>query len=119
VRLGIEVADEKKAQDVAVLDVRKAIGIADYFVIVSGENRRQIQAIAEEIQARYKRDAGYTPTAEGLETGRWVLVDLDTVVVHVFDRPTRELYALEHLWADVPRVPASALAAHLHAGQGS
>lgn len=117
-RLCVEVAEDKKGQGVEVLDVRKTLGIADYFLIVSGDNRRQIQAIAEEIQVRFKRDAGFTPTAEGLDTGRWVLVDLDTVVVHVFDRPTRELYGLEHLWADAPRVDRSKLGLALQAGQG-
>ena len=117
-RLCVEVAEDKKGQAVEVLDVSKTLGIADYFVIVSGENRRQIQAIAEDIQVRFKRDAGYTLMAEGHETGRWVLVDLDTVVVHVFDRPTRELYGLEHLWADAPRVDRKALGLQLQAGPG-
>ena len=97
---------EKKAHDLAILDMRGLIDYADVFVICSATNRRQVKAIAEEVRRAGKRDHGLTCTAvEGLEAARWVLVDFSDVVVHVFDDPMRGFYDLDGLWADAPRLP--------------
>ena len=98
-------AFEKKAFDVVILDMRKLIDYTDIFVVCSARNRRQVQAIAEEVR-RVGKSLGLTSRGtEGLEAARWVLVDLGPVVVHVFDEPLRGFYDLEGLWRDAPRLP--------------
>jgi ribosome-associated protein len=97
---------EKKAIDIAILDMRGLIDYADIFVICSATNRRQVKAIAEEIRRAAKHDHGLTVNAvEGISAARWVLVDFSDVVVHVFDEPLRGFYDLDGLWADAPRLP--------------
>ena len=97
---------EKKAHDLAILDMRGLIDYADVFVICSATNRRQVKAIAEEVRRCGKRDHGLKcAVVEGLEAARWVLVDFSDVVVHVFDDPLRGFYDLDGLWADAPRLP--------------
>lgn len=95
---------EKKASDVAVLDVRELTSLADYFVIASGRSDTQVRAIAEAVEEAL-RERGRRPIAvEGLRHGQWVLVDYGDVVVHVFYRPVREHYDLERLWSQAPRL---------------
>jgi len=95
---------DKKAEDVTVLDVRGLTGYADYFVIMTADSDRQASAIADNLDAKMK-EAGVTKVgSEGYETGRWILVDYGDVVAHVMSRDSRELYDLEGLWADAPRL---------------
>ncbi|MCB9682468.1 MAG: ribosome silencing factor [Alphaproteobacteria bacterium] len=97
---------DKKALDPAVLAVADVVGYADYFVIVSARNARQVRAIADEVRQVIKHKHGRLPVGvEGLETCRWVLVDYGDVVLHVFQEGTRGFYDLEGLWADAPRLP--------------
>jgi ribosome-associated protein len=103
-KLCARIADDKKAEHVVVLRMRELILLTDYFVIASGTNPRQVQAIADEI-IRSMKDLNVSCLGmEGLVEGRWVLLDYGEVVVHVFDRATRDFYDLDHLWADAPRV---------------
>jgi ribosome-associated protein len=102
-RLCAEAALEKKASDVAILDVRGLTSIADYFVIASGRSDTQVRAIAESIEERV-REHGFRPLAvEGLRHGQWVLLDFGDVVAHVFYAPLREFYDLERLWSQAKR----------------
>lgn len=101
-----EAALDKKALDLAILDMRGLIDYADVFVICSGSNRRQVQAIAEGVRLKGKHDLGLPPVGvEGLAAARWVLVDFGDVVLHVFDAPLRGFYNLDGLWSDAPRLP--------------
>ncbi len=96
---------EKKARDVVILDLRELIDYSDVIVICTGGNRRQVQAIADEVR-RVAKAAAITPIGvEGTEGARWVLVDYGSVVVHIFDEPVRPFYNLEGMWADAPRLP--------------
>ena len=100
----VDAASDKKAEDILVLNVSEVTTIADLFVIVSGRGERQVQAIADEIVEKAKA-AGRQPVGiEGYTAGRWVLIDLGDVVVHVFVPEERELYRLERLWGDAPVV---------------
>lgn len=102
-----QVAADKKAYDIVLLDVAELVGYADIFVLCSARNTRQVRGIAEEVRRVLKTEHSLPPTGtEGAETGRWVLVDYDDVVVHVFDEASRAFYDLEGLWADAPRLPA-------------
>jgi ribosome-associated protein len=93
--------------------VRDTLVIADFFVIVTGQNRRQIQAMADEMGRALKTAGVYKRSVDGYEAGRWVLIDFDEVVVHLFSEEAREYYRLELLWEDAPRVdwPAEVKAA--------
>jgi ribosome-associated protein len=100
-----EIAYDKKASDIAILDVSKIIVITSYFVIATGESRKQLQAIAEAIHAKLKPLGFRRYGREGVEEGRWILLDYGDVVVQLFDPEARRYYALEMIWGDAPRVP--------------
>ena len=98
-------ADSKKASDLILLDLSSKTDVCDYFLICSGENARQVDAIVDEVREKVSANCGISPiSCEGREGLSWVLVDYGSVVVHVFRRETREFYRLETLWADAPRV---------------
>jgi ribosome-associated protein len=104
----VAAAEEKKAQDIVVLDLRPAKAFTDFFVICTGANTRQVQAIADEISETLRK-AGLKPSlVEGKSHAEWVLVDYFDFVVHVFTPSTREFYGLERLWGDAERVDLSA-----------
>ncbi|MHB8896814.1 MAG: ribosome silencing factor [Candidatus Geothermincolia bacterium] len=97
-------ADDKKATDVRIMDMRETLGITDYFVIVSGSNDRQVKRIRDAVEERL-RGHGIKPVRrEGERFGRWILLDYIDVVVHVFLDEDREFYNLERLWGNVPTV---------------
>jgi ribosome-associated protein len=102
--LVVDTASDKKAEDIVVMNVSEVTTIADLFVILSGRGERQVQGIAEGIIER-STQAGRRPYGvEGLDAGRWVLIDLGDVIVHAFVPEERELYKLERLWGDAPVV---------------
>ncbi len=102
--LSARVATENKARDVVVLDMRNITPLYDFFVLVTGNSRRQIHTISEEIDAALHEQGDDRLSIEGYESSKWVVQDYGDVVVHVFDAATREYYSLEDLWADAPRV---------------
>jgi ribosome-associated protein len=103
-----ELAADKKALDIAQLDMRGVVDYTDYLVICSGASDRQVKAIADGIRFGLKDAEGVGPRrVEGLAQARWVLLDYLDVVVHVFVPEVREFYGLERLWGEVPlRAPA-------------
>jgi ribosome-associated protein len=101
----IAAARDKKASDIVVLDLRKAGGFTDYFVICTGNNPRQISAIADSVRETLKKELGERPTlAEGVDKSEWILLDYFNFVVHVFSRECRTFYALERLWGAAERI---------------
>ena len=105
-RIAARAADDKKGEDVLVLDVAEIMGIVECFVITSASNTRLVRSMVEEIEKRLFEETGEKPRAvEGLRDASWVLLDYGDVVVHVFLRETREYYGLERLWADAATVP--------------
>jgi ribosome-associated protein len=110
--LAARAADDKKGEDIEVLDVGDVIGILDLFVITSAPNTRQVRTIVEEVEHQLHEHAGVKPRAvEGLDDLSWVLLDYGDLAVHVFLTETRAFYGLERLWADAARVPWSDAAA--------
>jgi len=94
----------RQAVDVVVLDLRKAGGFTDYFVICSGTNPRQINAIADGVNDTLRKDFGERPAlAEGVHKSEWILLDYFNFVVHVFSRDCRAFYGLERLWGNAER----------------
>ena len=103
-RLIVEAALDVKAEDVVALDVRELSSFADVFVVATGRSDRQLRAIADSIEKAMKQ-AGIVPLGtEGYAEGKWVLIDLDDVIVHVFVPEAREHYDIERLWSDAERM---------------
>jgi ribosome-associated protein len=100
----LNAASDKKALDPVVLDLREIASFTDYFVITSGANARQVQAIADAVVEQLKKQGTRALRTEGYNTGEWVLVDYGDFIVHVFDSKARQFYDLERLWRDAVRV---------------
>jgi ribosome-associated protein len=105
VSAAIQACLEKKAEELSILEMEKGSGaFTDYFVLCSGTNPRQVQAIADEVELRLKK-AGLRPThVEGYTQAEWVLIDYVDFVVHVFSEKARKFYDLERLWKSAPRL---------------
>jgi ribosome-associated protein len=102
-----DLADNKKAENIVVLDVRKLSSVTDYFVIASGTSQPHLRAIVEEISAKLRDDHDLRPSrSEGSTTGNWVVLDFFDVIVHVMHSETRKHYDLEGLWGDAKAVKA-------------
>jgi len=105
VSIAIQAARDKKAADVVVLDLRKTGGFTDFFVICTGNNPRQIVAIADAVRDTLKQELGERPAlSEGVDRSEWVLLDYFNFVVHIFSRECRSFYALERLWGNAERI---------------
>jgi ribosome-associated protein len=101
-------ASDKLATDIVLIDVSERLAITDVFVIATGNNERQVEAIVDEVEEKL-RQAGVKPVRrEGRRDGRWVLLDYADIVVHVQHAEERVLYALERLWKDCPFIPVEA-----------
>jgi ribosome-associated protein len=102
-----EFADNKKAEDIVILDVRKISSVTDYFVIASGTSEPHLRAIVEEITGKLRDENGVRPRAvDGTAHGAWVVLDFFDVIVHVMRHDVRERYDLEGLWGDAAQVKA-------------
>ena len=109
VQLAIMCASEKKATDIRVLDLREIASFTEFFVIATGANQRQVQAITDEINEQLKKQlSSRAIRIEGYSTGEWVLLDYGDFIVHVFDKDAREFYDLERLWLDARKVQVPA-----------
>ena len=98
--LVIDALEEKKAEDITILDISEISVLADYFVIADGNNRNQVQAMADSVEEALGR-AGYEPKQiEGYQTANWILMDYKDVIIHVFSKEDRGFYDLERIWRD-------------------
>jgi ribosome-associated protein len=95
---------EKKAIDPVLLEMRGITSITDYFLICSGKSDRQVQAIAQAIEKRLKKRGVHPLGQEGTSEGKWILMDYEDVIVHIFLEPVRKFYDLEGLWIDASRI---------------
>jgi ribosome-associated protein len=99
----LRAASEKKAIDTVVLDLREIASFTDFFVIVSGSNERQVQAISDAVSETLKKNGSPAARVEGYKTAEWILLDYGDFVVHVFDEKARKFYDLERLWRESKR----------------
>ena len=106
----VRAAEDKKAVDLAVLDLRKAAGFTDFFVICSGTNPRQVRAIADAVIEGLGADGVKPAHIEGYDRSEWVLLDYFDFIVHVFAPETRMFYGLERLWGSAERIEVSSIA---------
>jgi ribosome-associated protein len=104
VERAVQAARDKKAVDLVVLDLRPLASFADFFVICSGQNTRQVQAIADAVEDALRKEQVRPAHVEGFDRAEWVLLDYFDVIVHVFSAGKREFYSLERLWGSAERV---------------
>jgi len=104
----IAAAEDKKAMDLVVLDLRKAAGFTDFFLIASGGNPRQIRAIADSVVEALAEEGVKPAHVEGYDRSEWILLDYFDFIVHIFATETRLFYGLERLWGNADRVEISA-----------
>lgn len=108
-KLAIEALEDKKAEDIRVIDISEVSVIADYFLIAGGSNRSQIQALCDNVDEKLGR-AGYpSKQIEGYDTANWILMDFGDVIVHIFDKENRLLYDLERIWRDGRQIEPDSL----------
>jgi ribosome-associated protein len=103
-QMAYQAAEEKKAEDIVVLNMEGISLLADYFVICSGNSDRQVQAIARELIEKSNEAGNEVKSVEGFDSARWILVDLGDVVAHVFHKDERAYYNLERLWREAPEM---------------
>ncbi|MFL6286502.1 MAG: ribosome silencing factor [Pyrinomonadaceae bacterium] len=117
IRAAVHAADERKALDTVVLDLREVASFTDFFVIASGTNVRQVQAIADAVADHLRKNLRVKPARiEGYKSAEWVLLDYGDFIFHVFDDKSRRFYDLERLWRDAARVE---LPREAEGGEGS
>jgi ribosome-associated protein len=98
----VKAADDKRAEDIIVLNMKGISLVADYFMICHGNSDKQVQAIAREIKDKAEENGYDIRRMEGFDEARWILIDLGDVIAHVFHRDERSYYNLERLWGDAP-----------------
>jgi ribosome-associated protein len=102
-----ELAEEKKAEDLVVMDVRRLSSVADYFVLATGTSEPHLRAIVDEIVDKLRDESGIRPRAtDGTVKTNWVVLDYFDVIIHIMRADVRERYSLESLWSDAPRLRA-------------
>ena len=96
-------AEEKKAQDVVIMELNDLTDVADYFLVASGTSERQVRTIADSVEAGMKERGVKPYSVEGNRDGRWVIIDYQNVIVHIFLEQLRDLYDLESLWIEAKK----------------
>lgn len=104
VLMALHAASEKKALDVVILDLRPVATFTDFFVITTGANERQVQAISDEVYETLKKAGSPAARVEGYKTAEWILLDYGDFIVHVFEQKARQFFDLERLWRESKRV---------------
>lgn len=99
-KLAIEALEDKKAEDIKIIDISEVSVLADYFIIAGGNNSSQIQALCNNVEEKLGRAGHPCRQIEGYDTANWILMDLGDVIVHIFDKENRLLYDLERIWRD-------------------
>lgn len=100
VKFVMEALEDKKAEDIKVIDITEVSVLADYFVIASGTNRNQVQAMVDNVEESLGRAGYQSRQVEGYQTANWVLLDYGDIIVHIFDSENRIFYDLERIWRD-------------------
>ena len=107
--IAIRAMEDKKAEDVRVLDISEVSVLADFFIIASGKNRNQIQAMKENVEEQMEKNGFFVKHVEGYDSAHWILMDYGDVILHIFDEESRMFYDLERIWRDGKPVEKDAL----------
>ena len=108
-KIAIEVLEDKKAEDIRVIDISDLSVLADFFIIATGNNRTQVQAMADEVEQKLGRAGAVPKQLEGYQAANWVLLDFGDVIIHIFDAQNRLFYDLERIWKDGRQIDPEAL----------
>ena len=100
VKKAVGALEDKKAEDITVIDISEVSVLADYFIIASGSNHSQVQALTNNVEEKLGRAGAAPRQIEGYESANWILMDFGDIIVHVFDRENRLFYDLERIWRD-------------------
>ena len=108
-RLAYQAMEDKKARDIRIIDISEISVLADYFLIASGSNKNQVQAMVDNVQEELHK-AGFVPKqVEGYNSANWILLDYGDIIIHVFDEENRLFYDLERIWRDGKEISAEEL----------
>ena len=99
-KLAVAALEDKKAVDVKVIDIEKISTLADYFIIASGTNRSQVQAMSEAVEEELQKHNIHPKNVEGYQSANWILMDYGDIVLHIFDEENRLFYDIERIWKD-------------------
>jgi ribosome-associated protein len=108
-KIAIEALEDKKAEELKVIDISEVSVIADYFIIASGTNRSQIQALCDQVEEKLTKAGHQAKQIEGYDTANWVLLDFGDIIVHIFDQENRLFYDLERIWKDGKEIDIAAI----------
>ena len=103
-KIAVKALEDKKGEDITVIDISEISVLADYFIIAGGSNRSQIQAMADNVDEYLSKNGGSLKQIEGYDAGNWVLLDFQDVIIHIFDKENRLFYDLERIWRDGKRI---------------
>jgi len=109
VKLAVSAIEEKKGEDIRIIDIQNVTVIADYFIIANGTNRSQIQAMSDELVDTLGRAGVVCRQTEGYQTANWILLDFGDIIVHLFDKENRLFYNLERIWRDGKEIDPESL----------
>ena len=107
--MAIDALEDRKGEDIRVIDISEISTLADYFIIAAGTNRNQVQALADSVQEKLGRAGHMTKNVEGYDSANWILLDFGDIIVHVFDSENRLFYDLERIWRDGKIIDADQL----------
>ena len=108
-RIAARALEDKKAEDVRMLDISDVSVLADYFIIASGKNRNQLQALKENVEEQMEKAGFFVKNVEGYDTAHWILMDYGDVILHIFDEESRTFFDLERIWRDGKPVSPDAM----------
>ena len=108
-KMAVDALEDRKGEEVHVIDISDISTLADYFIIASGTNINQVQALADNVQEVLGRAGHMTKNVEGYDSGKWILLDFGDIIVHVFDSENRLFYDLERIWRDGKRIEVNEL----------
>jgi len=103
-KIAIEAIEDKKGEDIKVLDISSVSVMADYFIIANGTNQNQNQKIADEIEERLHKAGATLKQIEGYNSANWILMDFNDLIIHIFNKENRLFYDLERIWADAKSI---------------
>lgn len=103
-KAAIAALEDKKAEDISVIDISEVSVLADYFLIASGSNRSQIQAMCDNVEETLGRAGNPVKQIEGYDSANWILMDFGDIIVHIFDKENRLFYDLERIWRDGKKI---------------
>ena len=100
IKNAVNALEDKKGEDIKIIDISEVSPIADCFILASGSNRSQVQAMADFVEEKMHKAGFHLKQVEGYEGANWILMDFVDIVVHIFDRESRDFYDLERIWRD-------------------